>query len=26
VWNQQTATSRLLAEDLFSAPYARLPS
>jgi Smg protein len=26
VWNQQTPTSRLLAEDLFSAPYARLPS
>src|SRR5687767_6616714 len=26
VWNQQTSTSRLLAEDLFSAPYTRLPS
>lgn len=26
VWNQQTPTSRLLAEDLFRAPYARLPS
>jgi Smg protein len=26
VWNQQTPTSRLLAEDLFSAQYARLPS
>ena len=26
LWNQQTATSRLLAEDLFSAPHARLPS
>ena len=26
VWNQQTPTSRLLAEDLFSAPYTRLPS
>jgi Smg protein len=26
VWNQQTPTSRLLAEDLFSAPQARLPS
>lgn len=26
LWNQQTPTSRLLAEDLFSAPDARLPS
>jgi Smg protein len=26
LWNQQTATSRLVAEDLFSAPHARLPS
>ena len=26
LWNQQTPTSRLLAEDLFSAPQARLPS
>jgi len=26
VWNQQMPTSRLLAEDLFSAPQARLPS
>jgi Smg protein len=26
LWNQQTPTSRLLAEDLFSAPHARLPS
>ena len=26
LWNQQTPTSRLLAEDLFSAPYTRLPS
>ena len=26
VWNQQTPTSRLLAEDLFTAPQARLPS
>jgi Smg protein len=26
MWNQQTTTSRLLAEDLFRAPYARLPS
>lgn len=26
LWNQQTATSRLVAEDLFSAPQARLPS
>jgi Smg protein len=26
LWNQQTATSRLLAEDLFSAPHSRLPS
>jgi Smg protein len=26
LWNQQTPTSRLLAEDLFSAPRARLPS
>ena len=26
LWNQQTSTSRLVAEDLFSAPHARLPS
>ena len=26
LWNQQTPTSQLLAEDLFSAPRARLPS
>ena len=26
LWNQQTPTSRLLAEDLFRAPHARLPS
>ncbi len=26
LWNQQTPTSRLLAEDLFHAPHARLPS
>jgi Smg protein len=26
LWNQQTPTSRLLAEDLFSAAHARLPS
>ena len=26
LWNQQTPTSRLLAEDLFSAPQSRLPS
>ena len=26
LWNQQTATSRLVAEDLFSAAQARLPS
>jgi Smg protein len=26
LWNQQTPTSRLLAEDLFRAPYTRLPS
>ena len=26
MWNQQTPTSRLLAEDLFSAQQARLPS
>ena len=26
LWNQQTPTSRLLAEDLFRAPQARLPS
>jgi Smg protein len=26
LWNQQTATSRLVAEDLFSSPQARLPS
>jgi Smg protein len=26
LWNQRTPTSRLLAEDLFSAPRARLPS
>ena len=26
VWNQHTPTSRLLAEDLFTAPQARLPS
>src|SRR5918994_2203086 len=26
LWNQQMPTSRLLAEDLFSAPHARLPS
>ena len=26
LWNRQTPTSRLVAEDLFSAPHARLPS
>jgi Smg protein len=26
LWNQQTATSRLVAEDIFRAPHARLPS
>jgi Smg protein len=26
LWNQQTPTSRLVAEELFSAPHARLPS
>lgn len=26
LWNQQTPTSRLLAEDLFTSPHARLPS
>jgi Smg protein len=26
LWNQQTPTSRLLAEDLFRAPHTRLPS
>jgi len=26
LWNQQTPTSRLVAEDLFSAPYTRLAS
>jgi Smg protein len=26
LWNQQTPTSRLLAEDLFSTPHGRLPS
>ena len=26
LWNQQTPTSQLLAEDLFSTPHARLPS
>ena len=26
LWNQQTPTSRLVAEDLFSTPHARLPS
>ena len=26
LWNQHTPTSRLLADDLFSAPHARLPS
>ena len=26
LWNQQTPTSHLLAEDLFRAPHARLPS
>jgi uncharacterized protein Smg (DUF494 family) len=26
LWNQQTATSQLVAEDLFSAAQARLPS
>ena len=26
LWNQQTPTSRLLAEDLFTAANARLPS
>jgi Smg protein len=26
LWNQQTSTSRLLAEDLFSAAHTRLPS
>jgi uncharacterized protein Smg (DUF494 family) len=26
LWNQQTPTRRLVAEDLFSAPHARLAS
>ncbi len=26
LWNQQTPTSRLVAEDLFSAPHTRLPN
>jgi Smg protein len=26
LWNQQTPTSQLVAEDIFSAPHARLPS
>jgi Smg protein len=26
LWNQQTATSRLVAEELFSAPHARVPN
>ena len=26
LWNHQTPTSRLLAEDLFSAPHSRLPN
>jgi Smg protein len=26
LWNRQTPTSRLVAEDLFSAPHSRLPS
>ena len=26
LWNQQTPTSQLVAEDLFSSPHARLPS
>jgi Smg protein len=26
LWNQQTATSRLVAEELFSAPHTRLPN
>lgn len=26
LWNQQTPTSQLVAEDLFSTPHARLPS
>jgi Smg protein len=26
LWNQQTPTSQLVAEDLFSAPHGRLPS
>src|SRR5688572_10465520 len=26
MWNQQTATSRLVSEDLFSAPHARMAS
>ena len=26
LWNQQTPTSQLVAEDLFTAPYARLAS
>lgn len=26
LWNQQTPTSRLVAEDIFSAPHARRPS
>jgi len=26
MWNQQTAASRLMAEDLFSAPRARVAS
>jgi uncharacterized protein Smg (DUF494 family) len=26
LWNQQTSTSRLLAEDLFSSAHTRLPN
>jgi Smg protein len=26
LWNQQTSTSRLVAEELFSAPHSRTPS
>jgi uncharacterized protein Smg (DUF494 family) len=26
LWNQQTPTSQLVAEDLFTSPRARLPS
>ena len=26
LWNQRAPTSRLVAEDLFNAPHARLPS